>query len=317
MTEITTNVDRAASVLKDGGLVAFATETVYGLGANALDASAVAKIFEAKERPHFDPLIVHIADLDWLDRVVSQIPQQARPLIEEFWPGPLTLVMPKTEQVPGLVTSGLDTVAVRFPEHALARELILKAEIPIAAPSANRFGQLSPTTADHVARQLGERIELILDGGPCRVGVESTVLQVTDSGSAMLLRHGGVSQEAIEDVIGKVENAKVSDRPEAVASPGMLPRHYSPRTKLINLGAVESNDWDVGRVGHLCFKGASIEADEVEVLSADGDLVEAAANLFAALWRLDAAGVDIIVAEQFPNKGLGRAINDRLARAAN
>ena len=227
---IITDIDRAAAALRSGQLVAFATETVYGLGANALDINAVARIFEAKNRPHFDPLIVHIAEESWLTRLTTDVPISARKLIDAFWPGPLTLVLPKTDIVPDLVTSGLPDVAIRMPSHEQARQLLLAADLPIAAPSANPFGQLSPTTAEHVASTLGDRIELILDGGPCSVGVESTVV-LTGSGQPTLLRHGGIAQEDIERVVGPVAVQQSTDRPGA-PSPGMLPQHYAPRTPL-------------------------------------------------------------------------------------
>jgi len=193
MSRFTTSVTAAAEFLRAGKLVAFPTETVYGLGANALDAGAVARVFEVKNRPHFDPLIVHIADEAWLPRLVIEIPSSARKLAEAFWPGPLTLVLPKTDLIPDLVTSGLPGVAVRMPSHPMARQLLRETDLPIAAPSANPFGQLSPTTAQHVAETLGDRIDLILDGGPCEVGVESTVVQVHADG-AVLLRQGGIAQ---------------------------------------------------------------------------------------------------------------------------
>ncbi|MBM80493.1 MAG: threonylcarbamoyl-AMP synthase [Planctomycetaceae bacterium] len=316
--EISSDIAHAATILKGGGLVAFATETVYGLGANALEAEAVAKIFEAKQRPHFDPLIVHIAEINWLEDLVTFVPEKARALMDHFWPGPLTVVLPKTDRVPDLVTSGLPSVAVRMPSHEQARDLIASAGVPIAAPSANRFGQLSPTEARHVQQQLGDRVDLILDGGPCRVGVESTVVRATDD-SCQILRHGGVAQEEIEAIVGNVELADVSERPEAVASPGMLPQHYSPRTRLVILNDDITLPAKGLRVGELCFQEPTghIASVKIERLSKDGNLREAAANLFAALWRLDTSDINLIVAHQFPNEGLGRAINDRLSRAAD
>lgn len=326
---VTTDVNLAATTLRGGGLVAFGTETVYGLGANALDARAVARVFEAKNRPRFDPLIVHIADADWLPKLADEVSPLAEKLIATFWPGPLTLVLAKTELVPDLVTSGLPSVAVRMPSHPQARELLFKVDLPIAAPSANPFGQLSPTTAEHVAATLGEQIDLILDGGPCDVGVESTVLLTTES-PPRILRHGGVTQEQIEAIIGPVSvtagsGADSMTSGESSPSPGMLPQHYAPRTPL-----VLASDTDLPsllksgrRVGALALSESEtgFRADdgfaEQEVLAPDNDLATAAARFFAALRRLDQAGLDQIVAWPFPDEGLGRALNDRLRRACH
>lgn len=313
------DVAQAARLLRDGKLVSFATETVYGLGANALDVHAVARVFAAKNRPHFDPLIVHIADRSWLTRIVKEWPETAERLAARFWPGPLTLVLPKTDLIPDLVTSGLPSVAVRMPAHPLALELLRLADVPIAAPSANLFGQLSPTRAEHVAERLGDQIDYLLDGGPCAVGVESTVL-LLESSRAVLLRPGGVALEEIESVIGPVElpaRATTSDQ-TAAQSPGMLPQHYAPRTPLTiveDLLGVTAP----ARCGLLTLEPFP-EAHRfaaVETLSVSGDLTEAAAKFFAALRRLDAACVEQIVATPFPNRGLGRALNDRLSRAAH
>lgn len=312
----------AATVLQRGGLVGIPTETVYGLAANAFDVAAVARVFEAKGRPTFDPLIVHLHDQAELPRVARAVPPAARELAGRFWPGPLTLVVPRQPAVPDLVTSGLDTVAVRIPEHPLARELIQRAGVPLAAPSANLFGRISPTTAAHVADQLGTRIDYIVDGGPCRVGVESTVVDCTGSGRPRLLRPGGVSLEELVAVIGPLEFAATPDQAHAqpLSSPGQLPQHYAPRTPL---GIVDSAWHLVGesaqsRVGYLAFQ--TVPAGDFaawEVLSPTGDLREAAAGFFAALRRLDAAELDVIWADPFPAAGLGRALNDRLQRAAH
>lgn len=312
-----TNVDQAARWLREGKLVAFATETVYGLGANALDVNAVARVFAAKNRPHFDPLIVHVADRAWLPRLAAEWPRRAEQLSQRFWPGPLTIVVPKTDLVPDLVTSGLPSVALRMPSHPLAIELLRQADVPVAAPSANPFGHLSPTTAAHVVEQLGEQIDYVLDGGACSVGVESTVIQL-DGDRAVLLRPGGVPLEEIENVIGPVEvPVRVSTHPdEAAPSPGMLPQHYAPRTPLEVIEGLPICDRH--EIGLLTLAPIP-QADDfgaVEMLSATGDLVEAAANFFAALRRLDASGVRRIIARSFPNHGLGRALNDRLMRAA-
>lgn len=317
--EISGDVRRASALLREGGLVAFATETVYGLGANAFDTTAAARIFEAKRRPHFDPLIVHVDTTAWLPRLVREVPPRAAELAERFWPGPLTLVLPKTENVPDLVTAGLPTVAIRIPQHDQALELLELAGVPVAAPSANLFGRISPTTAAHVAEQLGERIDFILDGGVCRVGVESTVLLV-EGDSTILLRPGGLPVEDIERVIGPIELPPPGGHSSRVptASPGMLPQHYAPQTPLDVVKDPLSRAVR-GRVGLLAFSGLAQSSDyaAVEVLSESGDLVEAAAGFFAALRRLDGMGLDRIVAVPFPEQGLGRALNDRLRRAAS
>jgi len=315
--EPTPAVTRAAAILRAGGLVAFPTETVYGLGAVATDARAVARIFEAKDRPHFDPLIIHLGSADWLDRCVVSAPPEAGRLAERFWPGPLTLVLPKRENIPDIVTSGLPTVAVRMPAHPVARALIHATGAPVAAPSANRFGQISPTTAQAVEEELGGRVDLILDGGPTQLGIESTIVAFGESGPR-LLRPGPVTLEELCECLGR-EVMVASGTVAAPESPGMLLRHYAPRTPLQILdsptAALSPRDC---RVGLLAFRSAPLKHDFaiVETLSATGDLREAAANLFAALRRLDAAGVDTIVAEPVPETGLGRAIMDRLRKAA-
>jgi L-threonylcarbamoyladenylate synthase len=315
---IGTDVPLASQLIAAGRLVAFPTETVYGLGANALDTAAVAGVFAAKERPHFDPLIVHVATLEAARDLVTGFSDTAVRLAERFWPGPLTLVLPKVDRVPDLVTAGLPSVAVRIPAHPIALELIERAGVPIAAPSANPFGQVSPTTAQHVAAQLADRIDYILDGGPCRVGVESTVLHLGGE-RPLLLRPGGVSLEDLEDLIGPVETLQSSpssdDGPQA--APGLLERHYAPRTPLQIIDQLPPPD-QRSQFGLLTL-GPLDEADTfaaVEVLSPTADLTEAAAHFYAALRRLDAAGLTRILARRFPQTGLGRALNDRLQRAA-
>ncbi|TXT20051.1 MAG: tRNA threonylcarbamoyladenosine biosynthesis protein [Planctomycetota bacterium] len=302
------DVAHAARLLREGKLVSFATETVYGLGANALDVNAVARVFAVKNRPHFDPLIVHIAERSWLPRLVTAWSETAERIANRFWPGPLTLVLPKTELVPDLVTSGLPSVAVRMPSHPMALELLRLADVPVAAPSANLFGQLSPTRAEHVADRLGDQIDYLLDGGPCSVGVESTVLLLE------------IALEDIESLIGPVtlpSSTTTSDQ-KAAPSPGMLPQHYAPRTPLAIVDDLDSLA-EPNRCGLLTLQPqpAASRFAAVEVLSVTGNLTEAAANFFAALRRLDAARVEQIVALPFPNHGLGRALNDRLTRAAH
>ncbi|RMG40776.1 MAG: threonylcarbamoyl-AMP synthase [Planctomycetota bacterium] len=326
-TVVTTDISQAARALRQGRLVAFPTETVYGLGANAWDADAVARVFAVKQRPFFDPLIVHLGDFGLLPQIVRDVPPLAQRLIKAFWPGPLTLVLPKQPRVPDLVTSGLPTVAVRMPSAPLARRLLRMAAVPVAAPSANLFGRVSPTDAEAVVEQLAGRIPLVLDGGVCSVGVESTVVQPTANG-VLLLRPGGVPTEAIEGLGIPVHHAphtptETADAPvERAPSPGMLPRHYAPRTPLKFFERPQDVPAELltGPVGWLALGPPPAEwADRfvhVETLSPEGSDVEAARNLFAALRRLDAGPARRIIAIAVPNTGLGRAINDRLRRAA-
>lgn len=312
------DVSYAAGLLAAGKLVVFPTETVYGLGANALDTKAVAAVFAAKRRPYFDPLIVHVTSAAAAQELTSGFSERARRLADQFWPGPLTLVLPKQDHVPDLVTAGLPTVAIRVPDHDIALELIERAGRPIAAPSANPFGQVSPTTAEHVVRQLGDRVDYIIDGGCCRVGVESTVLHLAGD-QPLLLRPGGVPIEHIQDLIGPVArlepNSTSADRPQP--APGMLERHYAPRTPLEiveELPPIEERT----SCGLLTL-GPVDDADTfaaIEVLSSNSDLTQAAANFYAAIRRLDDAGVTRILARRFPVHGLGHALNDRLHRAA-
>ena len=314
-----TDFSKAGELIRQGGLVAFPTETVYGLGANALNPTAVARIFEAKGRPHFDPLIVHIESVDNAKSLVAEFPLLAERLADKFWPGPLTMVLPKTSLVPDLVTSGLPTVAVRIPKHPMARQLLEEAGVPIAAPSANRFGRLSPTRAEHVAEQLGDRIDYILDGGPCEVGLESTVLDLT-AFPPRLLRPGGISLEDLEAVIGKIEIIDQPGEGETPAAPGMLTKHYAPETRVVVFDSPEQLPTERSRCALLTLVPVN-KADAagflaVEFLSASGDLREAAANFFAKMRQLDDAGAEKILAVRFPNQGLGRALNDRLQRAA-
>ncbi len=308
-------IAEAARVLRAGGLVVFPTETVYGLGAHALDAYAVARIFEVKNRPRFDPLIVHIADPSGMEELWEAVPDRARRLIERFWPGPLTVVLPKRPVVPDIVTAGLPTVAVRMPSHPVAQALIRTAGVPVAAPSANPFGHLSPTRVEHIAPALRARVDLIIDGGPCEFGVESTIVGVTEE-AVTVLRLGAVPVEALEAVVGPVTLSTGS--PDRPMSPGQLPRHYAPRTPVRVLRPGETVPTSGRRVGYLAFRQVPVDPSfqAVEVLSPTGDLREAAARLFDCLHRLDEAGLDVIYAEPVPEVGLGRAIMDRLRRAA-
>ena len=308
-------VREAASVLRGGGLVAFPTETVYGLGADAFNPRAVARVFEVKARPSFDPLIVHLADAAQLPRVSPAGDERVRLLAARFWPGPLTLVLPRRPELPDLVTSGLDTVGVRVPAHPAALALIAAAGTPVAAPSANPFGYVSPTTAAHVAELLGSSVDLVLDGGPCRVGVESTILSLAEE-PPVILRPGGTPREALEEALGRaLETAGEAERPLA---PGQLPKHYATRTPLrVLAGPAGAAPPVPRRVGLLAWRGTGGAGwAAVEVLAPDGSPETAAANLFAALRRLDASGLDLILAEPCDEAGLGHAIMDRLRRAA-
>jgi L-threonylcarbamoyladenylate synthase len=309
-------IHRGAKIIRKGGIVAFPTETVYGLGADAFNPLAVARIFEVKRRPYFDPLIIHVANPVDVKKLVKEIPSNAKKLTERFWPGPLTVVLLKKEDIPDIVTAGLPTVAIRMPNHSMALTLIKECKCPVAAPSANPFGYLSPTTAEHVRDQLGDQVDLILDGGPCPVGVESTILSFLEE-KPRLLRPGGVSLEEIESIIGKVEISPIEDRPSA---PGMLPKHYAPRTPIVlNWNVKNLNRYEDKNVGLLVLQEPknNLKFHSVEVLSANGDLREAAANLFAAIRRLDTMNLDLILAEPIPEFGLGRAIMDRLRRATS
>jgi L-threonylcarbamoyladenylate synthase len=308
------SIQQAAEIIKRGGLVAFPTETVYGLGADGLNPIAVAKIFEAKKRPAFNPLILHIADKSWLKRFSGIENEKVERLINKFWPGPLTLVLPKTEIVPDIVTSGNPTVAVRMPNHPVALQLIEASETPIAAPSANKFGHLSPTEASHVAKYLGDKVDMILDGGKCSVGVESTIIQLYEN-EIYLLRPGGLSKEEIEKEIGEIKTGIINiNKPNA---PGQLPFHYSPQTplKFFNKKFLDEKK----KIGMLFFKENKIDFPfaETKILSPSGDLREAAANLFSLLHELEKENLDLILVETIEEKGLGRAIMDRLRKASN
>ena len=307
----------AAEIIRRGGLVAFPTETVYGLGCDALNPDAVARVFDAKQRPSFDPLIVHIADEASLDGLVQAISQAERRLMKRFWPGPLTLVLPKHAQVPDLVTAGLPTIAIRMPAHPVAQALIQEAGVPIAAPSANPFGYVSPTCAQHVLDGLSDRVDLILDGGSCPIGVESSIVSMGGAWPE-LLRPGSITLAEIQEVVGPVVQAAAG---RTLAAPGQLPRHYATKTPMTILAAQGSRAIAHGdkRIGLLALSApgqTDARLCAIEVLSASGDLREAARNLFAALRRLDALGLDRLYAEPCDEQGLGLAIMDRLRRCA-
>jgi len=333
-------VNKAADILRKGGIVAFPTETVYGLGADAFNSTALVKIFEAKKRPFFDPLIVHIAGLQTLEETadLSVMDKETRRklflLSENFWPGPLSVVLPKNEKIPGIATAGLSTAAIRFPSHKTAQALISLSGGAIAAPSANPFGFLSPTRAQHVRSMLGEKVDIILDGGPAQIGVESSVVDITGP-CVKILRHGGVSKEAIENVIGFVQDAAFKEEKETssdsktdvFASPGQLKSHYAPKTPL--------SVFDSGDINTLPFESdaAYLFFDDssrlswskrhgerqnalTKTLSPSGQINEAAACLFEALHELDLLDISGIYAQFAPQQGIGAAINDRLRRAS-
>ena len=326
-------IAEAAALIRAGDLVAFPTETVYGLGANAFDPAAVARIYVAKGRPASDPVIVHVAASSQLAEVTPAIPEMAHALIAAFWPGPLTLVLPRGPRIPPAVSAGLPTVAVRMPAHRVALALIEAAGVPIAAPSANLFARTSPTTARHVLDDLGGRIPLILDGGPTPVGLESTVLDLTGP-APRILRPGGVGLDAIARLAPDVTLAPRYAEPGAGAlpAPGMLLRHYSPHATVY---LVEGPDARLpAALAALCAEFAAqgrrvglLIADEdrdaltgvgvpIVTLGSLADLEQVAQRLFAGLRELDAQGVDVIVARAFPQRGIGLAIHDRLLRAA-
>lgn len=306
-------LDQAAEVIRRGGVVALPTETVYGLGANALDPMATARIFEIKQRPSFDPLIVHIADMDQLyDLTPSRDPRIAQ-LAEAFWPGPLTLVLPKLEKVPDIVTSGLPTVGVRMPDHRMALELIRRAGCPIAAPSANKFGKISPTEAWHVKKHLPE-VDCIVDGGKTRVGIESTIISLKPDGF-QILRPGAVTREALMQVIPESSRAPVTGSPEA---PGMLASHYSPSKPFYLFTPALLGQIDPSRMGYISFRGeVPGHFREVLTLSPDGDLKGYATRIFGAMHYFEDADVAGIVAEPVPEEGIGIAVMDRLRKAAH
>lgn len=325
-------IERGASIIRGGGLVAFPTETVYGLGANAFDAAAVRRIFEAKERPEWDPLIVHVCSLEMFRLLVEAFPPLFEVLVHRFMPGPLTLVLPRSDRVPDEVTAKRSTIAVRMPAHPVALALIEASGVPIAAPSANRFGKPSPTTAEHVLRDLGGRIEALLDAGPTPIGVESTILDLSQQ-PPQILRPGGIPKEALEAVLGQVvlSSEPIPSTDSGLPAPGMSPRHYAPKARLIpieggaseltiallehlakgnRIGVLLPTDWQlpIGKEGGLPF------------LSFDwgpwGDWETLAKRLFNGLRWLDDQGVDLILCPLPPPEALGLAIRDRLLRAA-
>lgn len=318
MAVIGKDIALASGLLQKGELVAIPTETVYGLAGNALNPEAVALIFETKNRPSFDPLILHTSSLDRVAEFVLEIPEKLKPLAEKFWPGPLTLLLPRKQVVPDLVTSGLDRVAVRVPNHSLTLALLESLDFPLAAPSANPFGYISPTTPAHVADQLGDKIPYILDGGACEVGLESTIVGL-EGDEIVIYRLGGLEISAIEKFVGPV---KIKDHSSSNPSaPGQLDSHYAPRKPFI-LGDLKAlvkehveKKTEFAVLSFSDFFPEVIPTNQI-ALSSNSNLNEAAKNLFSAMRKLDEGNSVVILAELLPEEGLGRAINDRLRRAA-
>ena len=313
---ITTEIAKAVDALNRGEVVAIPTETVYGLAGNAFNSGAVQKIFDLKKRPLFNPLIIHIKSSEYLDQVAINIPPIAYLLANHFWPGPLTLVLEKNEKIPDIITAGKKTVAIRVPNHPTTLQLLEKLDFPLAAPSANPFGRISPTNAEHVAHFFNDGLEVILDGGQCELGIESTIIGFENE-QAILYRHGSMEIEKIEKITGKLKIITKNDStPEA---PGMISKHYAPKTKMYlseNLHETIQQFADK-RIGLITFQNR-MENETIfhqEVLSESGNYSEAAKNLYNAMHRLDEQELDIIIAEKLPNHELGNTINDRLTRA--
>lgn len=317
MAFIGNDIETAVALLNSNQVIAIPTETVYGLAGNALNTSTVEKIYQIKNRPLKNPLILHLGDTSELNKYVKNIPALAEKLVEHFCPGPLTLLLPKKDIIPDIVTAGLQNAAVRFPNHPTALALLRKLSFPLAAPSANPFGYISPTSAEDVKRILSDKIDYILDGGICQKGIESTIIGFQNN-QPVLYRHGSVSIDEIESVAGKlIIAAKNETNPGA---PGMLSKHYAPHTKTFLTNDVNDliNKFSEKKIGLLLFQDniADTTVLQREILSPSGDPEEAASNLYAALHRLDKCNLDVIIAERFPDKGLGKTINDRLERAS-
>lgn len=313
---ITTNLNKAKQALLNEDIIAIPTETVYGLAGNAYCENALKKIFILKNRPFYNPLIVHIKSALWLKTIACDIPDMAFRLAEEFWPGPLTLVLKKQPHISDLLTSGKETVAVRVPNHPVALALLGQLEFPLAAPSANPFGAISPTSAAHVLNYFGDNLNIILEGGECERGLESTILGF-EEGKPILYRHGSIATEEIEKIVGKlIVTVNNDSKPN---SPGMLSRHYAPKTATFLTDNVLDllKSYQGKKVGLLLFKHEILNEQNIiqEVLSRKGNLKEAAKYLYAALHRLDQRNLEVIIAEKFPDEGLGKTLNDRLQRA--
>ena len=311
-------IEAAVTALKNNEIIGLPTETVYGLAGNAYSEVAVQKIFALKNRPHFNPLIVHIKSAGYLEQVAKNIPVVAVELADTFWPGPLTLVLEKQDRIPDLVTGGKNTVGVRVPNHPVALELLEQLDFPLAAPSANPFGSISPTTAKHVADYFSDTLNIILDGGSCDKGIESTIVGF-ENGAPILYRQGSTKVEDIEKITGPLQ-IRVHANNESVVAPGMLSKHYAPSTTTILTGDITSviQKYSDKRIGVLQLSPTTLPSFviAVETLSQTGNLEEAAKNLYAAMHRLDHQNLDFIIAQKMPAVGMGLAINDKLERAA-
>lgn len=314
---ITTDISKAKVVLENNGLIALPTETVYGLAGNAFSDIAIQKTFDLKNRPFYNPLIVHIKDIASVFEVATEIPDSALLLAEKLWPGSLTLVLNKRDTISDLITAGKKTVAVRVPNHPLALDLLANIDFPLTAPSANPFGSISPTNAKHVFNYFGNELDVILDGGDCEKGVESTIIGF-ENNKPILYRQGAITQEEIEHIIGDKISAKTTSDASPNA-PGMLSRHYAPLTDTYLTDNITEflKQFEGKKIGVLLYKQPIQHRNIVhqEILSIHEDLNEAAKNLYAAMHRLDQLKLDVIIAEKFPNLGLGKTINDKLERA--
>ena len=310
-----TSVSEAARLLKEGEVVAIPTETVYGLAGNAFEPKALAKIFAAKERPTFDPLIVHIADIAQLSDIAKDIPDSAYKLAEAYWPGPMTIILPKKDCIPDLCTSALPSVAVRFPSHPIAQAIIKESGLPLAAPSANLFKHVSPTTAEHVAAQLADRIAGIVDGGPCSVGVESSIISLTGE-KPTVLRPGAITPEMFAKVLGDVAIKESTSKPgQPMLAPGQCDTHYRPQVPLY-YGEIPVGYTLPEHTVRIAFGTQTGPIPATVNLSATGDMVEATSKLYAFMHDLDKTEYDLILVDPIPNTGVGMALNDRLKRAS-
>ena len=309
-----TSVSEAARLLKEGEVVAIPTETVYGLAGNAFEPKALAKIFAAKERPTFDPLIVHIADIAQLTDIAKDIPDSAYKLAEAYWPGPMTIILPKKDCIPDLCTSALPSVAVRFPSHPIAQAIIRESGLPLAAPSANLFKHVSPTTAEHVAAQLADRIAGIVDGGPCSVGVESSIISLV--GEPTVMRPGAITPEMFKAILGEVKIKESTSKPgQPMLAPGQCDTHYRPQVPLY-YGEVPAGYTLPKHTVRIAFGTQTGPIPATVNLSATGDMVEATSKLYAFMHDLDKSEYDLILVDPIPNTGVGMALNDRLKRAS-
>ncbi len=316
MTIISNNISKAVEILKNEGVVGIPTETVYGLAGNSYSEKAIRKIFEVKQRPLFNPLIVHIHSIEQLDEIVSEFPAKAQLLANTFWPGSLTLILKKNPSFPDLITAGKDTVAVRIPNHPVTLKLLKELSFPLAAPSANPFNRISPTNALHVESYFKNSIHMVLEGGDCMNGLESTIIGF-ENNEPILYRLGSISIEEIENVVGIIDVK--NNKEKAPNAPGMLAKHYSPKTKTYLTNDIEKfiTNYEDRRIGLVSFSEAITASNikHVEILSKSGDLKEAASKLYRALHVLDDLNLDMIVAQRFPDFDLGKSINDRLERA--